>query len=401
MTDIPQTPQSRIENYLGKMIGQETAKTPSTVQSRIEAYLYALLGVVNTRYSVPKKITDRMYYVEYEQLDYEYSNGYFTNKFSPGGACSAVRSGNYFGRNYDWYYNHSIVSVIGRKATQGKYASIGVAGMIIDDALAESGNGSALYSVLPFMTLDGTNSEGVTCCINVVPALDKRGITTGTNPGKETVPMCCLPRMILDNCNSAASAINKIQNDWNIIGPNGSDMDQEAHIMIFDDTNTYIVEFINNAPVVIDNFVGDKPIMTNFYLANYDGSRESLDQYAQGIERYGILFNDYDNVTNIATMKSLMQSVYFTKAYTITNPNDVWYSEFSGKYLKYGDLTKDSPRSDYDELLAVAREMYANKSRDNNSTWETVHSSVYDIASGKVYVSVEEGVLYEEFSIPE
>ena len=141
--------------------------------------------------------------------------------------------------------------------------------------------------------------------------------------------------------------------------------------------------------VVIENFIDDKPIMTNLYLDGYDGTRESLTPYAMGIERQAILTSGYDSVESELEMLNLMTSVLYTKAYE-SDTSPVWYSEFCGDYGEpYGNLTKDSPPEDYEPILEIARERYASRAR-NGQTWQTVHTAVYNLGEKKLLVSPQE-----------
>lgn len=336
-----------------------------------------------------QKIQDYLYYINYDELNYETGIEFCLNRFNPvPGACSAIRKGNFYGRNYDWYYDENATFIINRKATSGKFASIGVASGLITDEVANSGEYNELYDYLPFITLDGINENGVVCNINVLPELDAKGHTTGTNPGQQDVPMACLVRCILDDAASADDAIYKIQHNYNIIAPNSERVSSEMHFMIADENKTYVVEFVNNSPVIIEQFVDNKPIMTNFYLTGYDGTRTSLTPYAMGIERQEVLSDGFDDVATMDDMSDLMKSVFYTKAYSVLE-DPIWYSEFSGQYQTFGNLTKDSTPEEYAPLMTYVRNLFTSRQRDG-STWQTVHSSVYDIEHKKLNIIVQE-----------
>lgn len=343
-----------------------------------------------------QKLGDHFYYIEYEDLDYESGESYCMNRFNPAqSACSSVRIGNYYGRNYDWYYDNNASFIVARKATGGKHANIGNAGGIISDNIANDGSYNKLFDYLPFVTLDGINDCGVVCNINILPELDRKGYTTGTNPGKQDVPMACLVRRILDEADSADDAIYRIQNEYNIVAPTREGLSMEMHFMIADHLKTYVVEFVDNSPVIISSFVNDKPIMTNFYLTGYDGTRATLTPYAMGIERYNILSGGYGDVYSVGDMLDLMQKVKYSLAYS-TDEDPVWYSEFSGRYQTFGDLTKDSTPEEYAPILSYVRNLFINRTRDNADTWHSVHSVAYDIENQMMrMIPQESGVQYE------
>lgn len=327
-----------------------------------------------SKYSV-RKIQDYLYHIEYDYVDDEAATDFFMNRYSPSAvACSSIRKGRLYGRNYDWYYDNKASFIVSRNAVGGKFASIGIADSLIDNDVAASGVYNELYDYLLYATTDGINENGVVCNINILPAVDRKSTTTGTNPSGIDVPMACLVRRILDEAESADDAIYKIQHEYNIIAPNSDTVSTEMHFMIADAENTYVVEFIDNAPVIIDSFLNNKAIMTNFYLTGYNGSRQSLTDHAMGIERYQILSNGYNAVSNEADMKSLMESVYYTKSYS-ESENPIWYSEFSGVTERFGDLTKYSSPEDYAPIIEYARGLYATRQRDGQ-TWQTDRKSV-------------------------
>ena len=87
-------------------------------------------------------------------------------------------------------------------------------------------------------------------------------------------------------------------------------------------------------------------------------------------------------------MRDLMRNVLYTKAYS-ADEDPVWYSEFCGNYQTFGNLTKDSTPEDYAPILAYVRGLFANRQRDG-STWQTVHSAVYDIPARTLSITTQE-----------
>lgn len=322
-------------------------------------------------------------------------------------ACSAVRHGNFFGRNYDWYYDTTATFVIYRKPTQGRFASIGVAGSLIEELDANSGEYSDLYKYLPFATVDGINENGVICEMNVLADTGLYGRTTGTNPGKPDVPVKCLIRRVLDEAESADDAINKIKNDWNIIDTN---IEYELHLMIADKDKTYVVEFINNDIKVIEDFVNDKPVMTNFYLTYFDGNTSTafykpetynpetttLTPHAMGLERYDILAAGLDAVNTAADMVELMKKVRYTLLYR-EEQDPRWFSEYAD-----GEFTIDTPAEAYmpgvQKVIEAFKDPY--KHKRNVGFWQTVHSSTYDIENKELSIIFQENDKVYTFSIP-
>lgn len=72
------------------------------------------------------KVSDYLYEVEYNTYDYQ-DGYYYYKQYHQSPSCSAVRKGNIIGRNLDWNYTDGVDFVVKTKATNGKYATIGVA----------------------------------------------------------------------------------------------------------------------------------------------------------------------------------------------------------------------------------------------------------------------------------
>lgn len=330
-----------------------------------------------------EKVAPYLFKKTFDDLDYDNANDYF-RKYKPVvGGCSAVRNGNLFGRNYDWYYDEKVSFVTYTPAFAGRHAVLGIASGTSDltQEFVESGKHSDSYKIVPFMLMDGINDAGLICEINVVPAGDN-GVTYGTNAEGADLFALMIPRFVLDHASSVDEAIQLLESR-NIYCADNNGVTQEFHFMIADVEKTVVVEFIDNEMNVIEEFVGDKPIMTNLYLTNYDGTRESLTDHAQGIERQAILSAGYDTTNTEITMIALMVSVWFTTAYS-TTVSPLWYSDFSG-----GDLTKDSTPEEYEPVMEIARNLFANRQRDGK-TWQTVHTSVYNIADKRLTVIPQE-----------
>lgn len=338
-----------------------------------------------------EKIAPYLYHANCSGYRYEDGDEYYA-KYKPVlGACSAVSNGNFFGRNYDWTYDERLSFVLHTPATHGRYATLGVAAApsSITREIAESGEYANDYKVLPFLLLDGINSHGLICETNVVPSGDY-GITTGTNPDGEDLFALMIPRYVLDYAASVDEAITLLRSR-NIFCAYGDDMKEEFHFMLSDGTKTTVVEFVNNVMYTIDSFVYNKPIITNFYLYGYDGTRQTLTPYAMGIERYAVLADWYGTTTSVNDMMSVMRKALYTKAYS-RETTPFWYSEFCGDWTEqgWGNLTKDTPTSQYEPLVDKYIEIFNGRQRDGK-TWQTVHTSVYDIEHRELIIAPQEG----------
>ena len=345
----------------------------------------------------PIRHKEFLYETDIAPINYTLAEEYF-EEYKPNlGACSVVVKDNLVGRNYDWDYDNKVTFVVNTNHTWSRLATTCTcaAPSGLTKEMIEAGEDSPLYDILPFICLDGMNECGVFCEINVV-SVDEYGSTTGTNPGKPDLFALMIPRYVLDHAKNVDHAIKLLQNR-NIYCIDKDDYKEEFHFLIKDKDRAVVIEFIGNEMKVIDTFVEDKPIMTNFYLYGYDGTWESLTPYAMGIERQALLTNNYSSVETAEDMYELMQLVRYTKMYD-RDTEPFWYSEYCGNWGEtYGNLTKYSTPEEYKPLVDhVIDDFFAHRERGDGHTWETVTSCVYDLENMRLIIdSKESGELVE------
>ena len=362
------------------------------------------------------KCADYLYCIEYDSIDYNYANKYFENNdaSAPSGACSSVCTDKYYGRNFDWKYDNSAEFVVHVQAHAGRYESHGIAGGIEEftDEFVASGTSSDNYRILPFRLRDGQNEHGLICSTNVVPTDYGTNISVPT--GEQTSSICgtMLVRYILDHFKTALEACEYIAEHVSVwFSQSLIDMGYEQHYMLKDPNSVYCLEFINNEAVYFD--ISEHPYLTNFYIygltLNDDGTvytpytqdsvhnaidTNGVTENGCGLERWNIIANAYSDLTDKDSMESLMESIKYSNAYTITDADDVWYTEF----VHINDLGTGTPYTDYSEVVGMARDAYSERTRDDeNPVWQTVHSVIYDVASRRMYVKVQEDEFEYEF----
>lgn len=346
-------------------------------------------------YTKPQAVDEYLYSIEYSKYDLEkivrFSNFLFHGKNKlPGPACSAVRCDSLFGRNFDWKYDEMPEFVIATTSAPGRYASIGIASPIgvLKDKQVKGLPGAFVLDKLPAYTVDGINEKGVACCINVVPQGDC-GYTVGTNPGKPKMFAATLVRYVLDNAASANEAI-ELLNTRDFYTTVAFGLIEDYHFLIADSTSTFVVEFVNNRPVVLK----DEMIMTNFYLS------EGVTTHAIGVERYEILKKGYAGATSAEGMRNLLKSVWYSNFYS--EKDSPWLSELCGENLHYGlnaTETATSPEK-FEKPLEEVLSKYQNRDRKNAETWHSVHTSVYNLYTGTLSVSTQESDRIHTFSCP-
>ena len=224
---------------------EEYKKTPETTVTKVADYLY--------------EYTAEGYGTEAPAV--LYSDNAEINVFG----CSAVRNGNFYGRNLDFNINEICEFVVKTKVTtERKHASIGVANtcfLNITNDMVEDGLSEKLLKYIPWMTLDGINDAGLVCNINVVNTADIEKKHDHTKEGAPQIMAMQLIRALLDNCGSVGEAkafinsrdIRPIPTTW------------DGHIMIADPNETVIVEFTGEKDNEVKYVESEKPIMTNFY----------------------------------------------------------------------------------------------------------------------------------------
>lgn len=351
-----------------------------------------------------QRVSEYLYTVEYTNLDYKAAYVHFRKRFPKNysaGHCTSVRKGNWYGRNYDWYYDDTVEFVCYTNKKQGQFKSVGLCQTNkLDKYLVEAMCESEYYRYLPFYLTDGINENGVVANMNVVPSGDM-GHTTGTTPKfakKHEVCMLMLVRFILDRAESASQIVKYLSNYVSVYAIKNESTDIEVHYMIADKTDTYLIEFIHNELIVTK--MDDRPYMTNFYLQDVEFENNQIDlttvtPFGQGIERYNLVQNNYNSINSFEDMCNLMQKdLKYTKSYD-TSTDPYWYTEFVGDYTDVGKgiLTVQTPREEFQSIIDIVVDYYTHRNRYDNKTWQTVHSSIYDIEDKVVAVySQEDGI---------
>ena len=339
---------------------------------------------------------------------------------TPASACSAVRKGNFLGRNFDFVLNDVPTFVVHMDAAPGRLASVGVAqqwGMHEDGVT--NGQYTVSYDLVPEMMLDGINECGVAVEDNVVPVGDC-GILTGTNPGAPDLNISYVLRYVLDHATNAAHGVELIRSR-NLVGDISGHL--YLHYMIADAKETYVVEVITNTVVA-----RHMDIMTNFNL-NWDNGNQraisdansngwvSVDYPApwsndvdvvtiasryspgsSGVERFHILRDNRDRYADsLEGVFDLMRLVQYTKL-AAEDADPFWFSEFSSAvplellYAKFKEGDEQLIQT-MNEMCAETREVFANKEfyrKQNTGEWQTVHNTIYDIGKKMFRIAVQE-----------
>lgn len=327
----------------------------------------------------PVKVADYLYEATVEDYSPEVPSELFSEVSAGEFGCSAVRNGNYYGRNLDFFISDNLQFVCRTTAKEGRHATLGVAKLLnVTEADIKAGLTKEQLALLPWGLFDGINDAGLVCNMNVVPAGDSGIPHTSPNPGKPDIFCVFLVRAILDNCATVQEAKDFITNH-NVIGMDKGGFD--LHFMIADPKNTVVLEYIDNKAVFTET-----NIMTNFLV----GTPEYT-QHADGIERYDILKAHYAEGSTMEGMWNLLRRVRFSQAYD-PDVKPFWKTEHLTDSLNVNTPVEEilnSPKTQKD-IANYKRFKETGEYSADMLLWNTVHNSTYDIANKSLWVTIRE-----------
>ena len=299
--------------------------------------------------------------------------------------------------------------------------------------------------LIPMLTMDGVNDQGVAINVNVVmgdPTVS--GDTTGTNPeADESVCAGFVVRYILDNANSAEHAVDLLQkvNIFSVIT-------QEFHWMISDSKETYIVETVNNKLSVLQS-KGKQAAMSNYHVSHserckdynqYLGMNDEFYSHAEkyvkedelhysfsdlyflypmGIERYDLVTENLSNVKTEEAMMNNMRKVWYLQGLYYEGNERFWsdhnfypYKDAEGntKQFTHYDIENEDEyainarKKTFEDAIATYKRI--KKIEDETGEREsgavqTVHTSVYNLKTKTLVVDVQERKIDFKFNLNE
>lgn len=345
-----------------------------------------------------RRIAPYLFDITCEEYDDTEAMKKFAQYMKPA-ACSQVWKNGLVGRKFDWYYDQSASFIVHVPGKPGRFASIGVANGSsgLTDAIAGSGEWTDAYKILPYLTMDGVNENGVYCGPNVVPMNGKEDEQWA---GKDIFAYSVV-RHVLDNCKTAEEAAEIVASKTYMpVNFHG----YSFHFMVCDPTHAFLVE-----DGVVHDVTAGRSFMTNFRstgdIIGTDGRVDfdkvaELDPHGSGLERYNIIIDAFSGLTSTDKFRELMTSLNYTKSYKLdTDP--FWKTEFAADYTGTGlggDLKCNSPIEDYEKVIAWANNGYVNRTF-GGGTWHTTHTSVYDLEHKNVIVSVREEPVARMFAL--
>lgn len=346
-----------------------------------------------------EKVAPFLYKTEYDTIEYDYAKAHIDDVDPSVGACSAIYSNGIVGRNFDWLYDYQAAFFVKTHNSQGRYAVSGIAGMKqLTIQKVDSREYTNAYRMLPFMLQDGRNEKGLFAEMNVVPSHGNTH-TTPLVEKRETISALMLVRYILDYFGGVNDAVDYIKNYVEVTMPAKlTAIGYELHYLLADaDGTCKVLEIVNNSIVTIDSNIStnfllsgitileDGSVYTNKDVPTHLPTSIGVETYGSGLERWNIL--NSANVTDAEGMRDAIDSVKYSKAYMNAVGVDFWYSEFVG-----GAITVDTPTDNIQFITRINeyKQKWHERSRQTAEVWITTHSCVYDLASGKIEVKVQE-----------
>ncbi len=358
-----------------------------------------LCSAMPTRFWHLDKVTDYLYKGTWDLLDYNFANSYFKRTPTANfGACSSVRAGNYYGRNFDWKYSELADVIVNTGYVLGVCGGVeGLTAQFID-----SKQDSDLYKILPFFLQDGINKDGLVMNLNVVPK-DKGDNSVVNRKGTKEVCSVMLVRYILDRCKTVDEAISLLR-EIRVFTP--ASLDYDLHYMIADENKTIVVEFIEGEYNFIEHnkltnfhisgvdFLKDGKVLTQYQIkVGETPSKYGITPYASGLERYNLMVEaelaGYDDV------RELMNKLYYTNTYSKALGSTFWYSEFVGGSFTTDTLATSTP---FKNFINAKKAEYNNRVRDGK-TWQTTHSSIYSFSNRTLRITAQEGNTVYEYKL--
>lgn len=373
---------------------------------------YTIPGV-QPKYLDKHKVEDYLYEITYGNIDYKYAYEHFKPTL---GGCSAIRNGNFLGRNFDWLYNNQVQFIVHTPTTlNNRYSVLGVSGIIPGVEKSNVDNEDIIiddvdmFKLVPFYLLDGINECGVFCTHNIVPLDNDTDPTleiTAKKEEKDRVNAFMLPRFILDKFSTAEKAIDYLINYTTIyFSDEVIEAGYQNHLLLGDYDSTYVIEFINEE-IVVNN---KQKYITNFNITGvqfdkynhiqYPPTEFGMNKYGMGLERWDLITDMYPVTNTMEGMRQTLDLVKYSNGYT-WDQDEFWYSEIVG--MDDDTLEKITVDTDPQECTTALSEVMVNwdyKDRSEPNVWITCHSSIYDISQKKLYIKNQEGDIEYQFNI--
>lgn len=368
---------------------------------------------VDPDYMDKRKIENYLYEITYGNIDYDYAYSHFVP--ATAGACTAIRNGKWFGRNFDWTYNEQVQFVVHTPLSLEHYGVLGVSSAVPGVVQSNVDNesitieGVDMFKLVPFYLVDGVNDKGLFCTHNIVPLDDEETPTTEIPAKKEERSRVCammLVRFILDKFANVESALSYLRDYTTVFFPEDMiEQGYQSHFMIGDSYSTRIIEFVNGEIKIVDSY----KYMTNFNLTGvtfnpdktiiYPPTTSGIDKYGMGLERWNLVTEMYNKCKTREGMTETLDAARYSNAYG----EPFWHSEIVKNYTDDGGtnpITVDTPPEECSDAVEEVRGAWSERKRSEGKVWHTCHSCVYDLSKRIMYIKNQEGENEYTFAQP-
>ena len=330
----------------------------------------------------------------YTSLDEDYAQEYFAeayDQWEKDGGCTAVAKVNddgdmIIGRNMDLTICNKAAYVF-RTKVDDCYETINTCYSFRDispnyDFVKKNGLGEKFEKVMPFMSDDVMNSEGLYCEINmregeVWPTGETKFGCAGTNPdGDERIYLFSLPMYIGMNCATVDEALEYVKT-LDIYSMYGNEMDANTYCFILaDKTGHYGLLEFGKDKIYWDE---GQQAQANFFV-NEELAKDQL--LKAGVGRYNKVMAGIDKVQTEKEMFNLMDSVSYYQTYFPDKCQFDNRSEFIGLLPQWTtDVMMDDAYKDKIEAVVTDTGDYLNslsrqEIRDLSFFWESIFTEV-------------------------
>lgn len=341
----------------------------------------------------------------YSELDYDFAQKFFKKAYdkweSDEGMCTAVAKvtddgTTMVGRNMDLTISNKAAYIMRTKA-KGCYETVGLAYTFREiapdyDAVKKDGITEEFRKVLPFLSDDVLNSEGLYIEVNMRngetwPTGETKFGCSGTNPkSDERVYLFSLPRYLGEHCATVEEAL-KYVDKLNLYSMYGKDINAHTYcFMLADATGRYgLLEFGANGVYWNEG----QQAQANFYINEKLAKDQTL---KTGIGRYDKVMAGIDAVQTQEQMYELMDSVSYFQAYYPDKCQFDNRSEFVGflPYWTYEYVMNELNHEKLEDVIGLVGQyldtLTKEQMRNENTYWQSVFTEVVNCNEKTLFV---------------
>ncbi len=374
------------------LIGAAIAFISCTPKAQEEIKEEIVSTVINLKKVQLKEVIPQVFETEiFTDLDYKNAGNIINDMFDswqPSGCSAAAKilpdGSTIVGRNLDFFITNKPAFVVRTKNEKGiKTIGLVYMSILIPDYedVKKDGLPEVYYNLLPFLSLDVLNSEGLYIEVNMryaeyYPTGQSKFECSGTNPdSKERVYAGVIARHVAENCRNVKEAIEYIKT-LDIYTSKDGDFPWNFGFILADASGNYgVLEIAENKI----SFLEKEPAQTNFYLTPEFARKQGL---KCGVGRYTNLTKVLSGIKTEDDMFQLMDSISYFQSYFPEKCSFDARSEYIG----------EQPEWTYDYIMAKenqaevtayineqskkVRSMTRKQLQDDGSYWESSCTNV-------------------------